>query len=395
MLQRYLIATAAALLAINLAGADIPKTERGGLTGPITVYRESDPFDPQGRHFMLWNQPVMLTELHRNVVNEFIRRPGAGVGRLLPQFVPHEWMELVPESLGDGFAPMAESKLQPPRYDEFKDTLTFADGSKRTVRERIWLVSDQRLMSVAAKGGPAVYLQDARAEHDRMKETVATGKNTPTRKLDDFETQALARIRDGSDVALHSSADEMRMLGAIRARNECLECHKTDVGSLLGVFSYTLTLQSPATPEADCLKDLAGLSRTTVGAVKFVESQGGKAVRSPGGLVTEVNFTHTWTRNMEKQAKAPARSGDFLPPFARLKNSSLDVLESFPDLRVLDISHSMVTDDGLKTLARLKSLRKVLYSPGIITEAGLAELKKALPECAVERKQEVVPVMLP
>lgn len=395
MLQRFFTAAVAASLTINLAGADVPKAERGGLVGPIAVYRDSDPFDPQGRHFVLWGTPVMMPEIHRHVVNEFIRRPGMGVGRLEPRYVPHEWMELVPESLGDGFAPMAESKPQPPRYDEVKETMTFADGSKRTVRERIWLVSDQRLMSVGVKGRPAVYLQDARDGHDKMKETVATGKNTPTRQLDDFETRALARIRDGNDVALQSSADEMRMLGAIRARKECLECHKVDVGNLLGAFSYTLTLQSPVTAEADCLKDLAGLSRTVIGAVQFVESQGGKVVRSPGGPVTEVNFTHTWTQNMERQAKTKPRSFGYDWHSARLKNSSLDVLESFPDLRVLDISHSMVTDDGLKTLARLKSLRKVLYWPGYVTDAGIAELKKALPGCVVEIKPGPEPVTLP
>src|SRR5439155_21153129 len=140
-----------------------------------------------------------------------------------------------------------------------------------------------------------VYVQDAKVQHDTMREKpVATSKNTPTRKLDEFETRALAELREGNDVVLESSAPEMHVVGAIRAREQCLECHKTKAGDLLGAFSYTLSLQSPATAEADCLKDMAGLSRTAVGAVHFVEALGGKVVRTPGGPISEVYFTHTW-----------------------------------------------------------------------------------------------------
>jgi hypothetical protein len=215
---------------------------------------------------------------------------------------------------------------------------------------------------------------------------VATSKNTPTRKLDDFETRALPQLRDGDDVVLQSSAPEMRVLGAIRARAECLECHKTSkAGDLLGAFTYTLALQSQATPEADCLKDMAGLSRSMVGAVHFVESLGGKVVRPPGGPIREVYFTHLWNQAVERIAKNPLGFVSTAPPYSRIKNSALDVLASFPELRVLDISSSMVTDAGLKEIAKLKNLQKVVYSPGYITDAGLAELKKALPACAIEK----------
>jgi hypothetical protein len=384
-------------LAVGSAGADIPAPRpAASLGGPITVYRDNAAFDPEGRHFELWNTPVMVTQIHRQLVTEFIQRPGAGVGRIAPPpSVPREWVELVPESLSEEHAPNSTGKPQPPRYDALKETLTFSDGSKRAVRERVWLLREQQLMSVNAKSGPAVYVLGAKADHDRMKEKpVATSKNTATRKVDDFETRALAQLRDGDDVVLQSSASEMRALGAIRARGECLECHKTKAGDLLGAFSYTLALQSTATPEADCLKDTAGLSRTAVGALHFVESQGGKVVRTHGGPISEVYFTHTWTLHAERLDKESSTKGAHHPPYARLKNSALAVLESFPDLRVLDVSHSMVTDDGLKEIAKLKTLRKVVYSPGYITEAGVAELKKALPDCVVELdSRSLLPVL--
>jgi len=386
------------VLAVGIVGADIParKPAAGG-GGPLLLYRDNAPFDPEGRHFELWNAPVMVSDIHRQLVGEFIQRPGAGVGRIAPPpAIPQEWVELVPESLSEETTLEVTSKPQPPLYDVLKETLTLPDGSKRSVRERVWLLREQRLMSVNAKNGPAVYVLDAKAEHDRMKEKpVASSKNTPTRKLDDFETRALTHLREGEDVVLRSSVPEMRVLGAIRARGECLECHKTKAGELLGAFSYTLALQSDATPEADCLKDKAGLSRTAVGAVLFVESQGGKVVRTPGGPITEVYYTHTWTQTAERLAKESAKYGIHRPAYARLKNSALAVLESFPDLRVLDVSHSMITDDGLKEIAKLKTLRKVLFSPGYVTDAGVAELKKALPECVVEQDAKSLLPVLP
>jgi hypothetical protein len=392
MNRRHGIAAGVVLaLAVGMAVADTSKPKgAGNLSGPMIVYPDNIAFDPEGRLFDLWDRPVMVTEIHRNLVDEFIRRPGAGVGRMPPRYVPQEWVELVPDSLSESHIPTTGAQPQPPRYDTLSETLTLADGSKRAMRERVWLLRDQRLMSVNAKTGPAVYMLAAKAEHDLMKEKSApTSKNTPARKLDEFETKALARLRDGNEVVLQSSVEEMRVLGAIRVRKECLECHKSEVGDLLGAFSYTLSLQSDATPETDCLKDTAGLSRSVVAAVRYVESQGGKAVRTPGGPITEVDFTHTWKQNKELESAGKKPPTSFVW-HGRLRNSALAVLDSFPDLRVLDISHSMVTDAGLKDLAKHKSLRKVIYTPGYVTDAGIAELKKSLPDCTFETKPGVV-----
>lgn len=398
MNRRHGIAAGVVALTVGIAVADTsPPKRASGLTGPISVFKESDKFDLDFRPFALWDQPITVAHIHRELVNEFIRRPGAGVSRMMPVVMPREWVELVPDSLSETHSATAGAKPQPPRYDMLTETLTLADGSKRTMQERVWLLRDQRLMSVDAKSGPAVYLLEVKPEHDLMKEKpVATGKNTPTRKLDDFETKALTRIRDGQDVVLQSSEDEMRVLGAIRARQQCLECHTTKVGSLLGAFSYTLSLQSYATPESECLKETAGLSRSVVAAVRHVESLGGKAIRAAGGPISEVDFTFSWKQHAELAAKGKTPPRQMSDAFsARLKNSALAVLESFPDLRVLDISHSLVTDDGLKEVAKHKKLQKVYYTQGYVTDAGVAALKKALPDCTVEVKHAVMPPTLP
>jgi hypothetical protein len=387
------ISAAVLILTIGLAGADFPSPKSAaGPTATIAVHFNNDTLDPtafdaDGRNFVLWGHPVTMTEIHRQLVNEFIRRPGAGISRMEPRVVPQEWVELVPESLGEGRIASAGGKPLPPHYDALTEILTYPDRSKQTMRERVWLLRDQQLLSVNSKSGPAVYVQDAKAKHETMREKlVATSKNTPTRKLDDFETRSLAQLHEGNDVVLQSSAQEMRVLGAIRARSQCLECHKTEVGSLLGAFSYKLSLHSPATPEPDCLKDTAGLSHRVVGAVHFVESLGGKVIRTPGGPISELYFTHTWHQQAERLAKESPQNGRHVPHAARLKNSALGVLESFPDLRLLDISHSMVTDAGLKEIAKLSSLRKLIYTPGYVTDAGIAELTKSLHNCTIEKK---------
>jgi hypothetical protein len=379
MNRRHGITTGLVVLAIGVAVADTSPAKRAAsVVGPLTVYRDDGAFDPDRPLFELWGNPGSIALNHRELVNEFIRRPGAGVSRMAPRFVPQVWVELVPDSLSEAHAPKTSAQPPLPRYDTLKETLTLADGTERTMQERAWLQRDQRLMSVNAKSGPAVYVLDAKAEHELMKEkSAASSKNSPTRKLDEFETKALARLREDNDVVVQSTAEEMRVLGAIRARKECLECHKAEVGDLLGAFSYKLTLLSDATPDADCLKETAGLSRSVVAAVRYVESQGGKVTRKTGGPITEVDFTHTWKKNRDREGNYGAWHG-------RLKNSALAVLESFPELRVLDVSHSMVTDAGIKEIAKHKSLRKVIYTPGYITDAGIAEIKKSLPDCTFE-----------
>ena len=103
-------------------------------------------------------------------------------------------------------------------------------------------------------------LMRTRERHEQMRtQPEFSGKTAPKRPLGEFETAALAKLRDGDDVVLQASSQEMRVLGAIRARNECLSCHKSaEVGTLLGAFTYTLHRQSEETPEADRLIESVG-----------------------------------------------------------------------------------------------------------------------------------------
>ncbi len=74
-------------------------------------------------------------------------------------------------------------------------------------------------------------------------------KVTRARAPDDFERDALARLRAGESVVI--SPDGTRMLGAIRATERCSSCHVVETGDLLGAFSYSLSKRetAPSAPE--------------------------------------------------------------------------------------------------------------------------------------------------
>ncbi len=68
------------------------------------------------------------------------------------------------------------------------------------------------------------------------------------RPLDDFERQAVKRLKQGewAVVQLSAGARHVRLLGAIPALPGCLECHQVPQGTLLGAFSYELRMKEGA-----------------------------------------------------------------------------------------------------------------------------------------------------
>ena len=65
-------------------------------------------------------------------------------------------------------------------------------------------------------------------------------RNAPTRPLDSFEEEGLAALRSGKELFAKPSDGGERLLGAIRATKQCIECHGGQRGDLLGAFSYQL-----------------------------------------------------------------------------------------------------------------------------------------------------------
>jgi hypothetical protein len=71
------------------------------------------------------------------------------------------------------------------------------------------------------------------------KEKVASAK-LEMRPLDLFEIAGVAELQQGKDLFVRHKGSAIRMLGALRATDVCLQCHAdSKKGDLLGAFSYT------------------------------------------------------------------------------------------------------------------------------------------------------------
>ncbi|MGL4422530.1 MAG: hypothetical protein ACRCZF_17820 [Gemmataceae bacterium] len=169
------------------------------------------------------------------------------------------------------------------------------------------------------------------------------------------------------------------MVGAIRARKTCLECHKVEEKALLGAFTYTLKLQSEATPKEDRLKNLEGLSAETRGAIEVIEATGGQVRRAANGPITEWQLAFVQGKKLDKDSLPEPRLTHVL-----IRDPSLSRLEAFPDLTLLDVRFTLVTDAGLEEIAKLPKLRKLLVQHSKITPAGIEKFRANRPEVVVE-----------
>jgi hypothetical protein len=96
-----------------------------------------------------------------------------------------------------------------------------------------WHIQRLELVSFLRFEEPRVYVSKHLPRMDELQEA-------GTRPLDDFERSRLDHLRKGKDVTVSSTANEIRMLGGLRAVSQCLRCHDVRRGELLGAFSYSL-----------------------------------------------------------------------------------------------------------------------------------------------------------
>jgi hypothetical protein len=112
---------------------------------------------------------------------------------------------------------------------QFRSVPRVAGGDAK----QAWSVRRVELVSLLKNPRPAVYV----SEHlPRMAEL----RDAPTRPLDGFEAAMLPALQQGEDLKLDYGPETIRMLGAIRAGEQCLKCHDGQRGDLLGAFSYRL-----------------------------------------------------------------------------------------------------------------------------------------------------------
>ncbi len=144
------------------------------------------------------------------------------------------------------------------------DDLRFAGfqphGFHYPVRGRLqqpeaWSIRRLELVSLLRFDTPQVYVLDHLPRMDQL-----SAEDVPTRELDAFESAALKQLWFQEDLVMEESDDgTVRMMGALRAAEQCLECHTVQRGDLLGAFSYELQrLLGESSLGEDANNDTAG-----------------------------------------------------------------------------------------------------------------------------------------
>lgn len=130
-----------------------------------------------------------------------------------------------------GFRPHA-FLIQPP--------LAFDDPPEPEESESTWRITRLELVSLLMHDEPAVYVSKSLPRMSELAERPVT------RSLDLFEQSSLAMLEAGENIVSRTALNHIEMLGAIRAVNQCLQCHQVERGALLGAFRYTLHRDPPA-----------------------------------------------------------------------------------------------------------------------------------------------------
>ncbi|HTU26434.1 MAG TPA: hypothetical protein VMF30_13595, partial [Pirellulales bacterium] len=96
-----------------------------------------------------------------------------------------------------------------------------------------WLLVRLELIGLLKYDRPKAYVTENLPRLDELGEAA-------TRDVDDFEQAALTRLQTDQDVVIDESPTEIRMVGSLRAGNDCLECHSVRRGELIGALTYRL-----------------------------------------------------------------------------------------------------------------------------------------------------------
>jgi hypothetical protein len=98
-----------------------------------------------------------------------------------------------------------------------------------------WRLHGLDLVGLLIHPKPVAYVSENLPRMDEL-------RAAPTRELSAFESTGLKTLRDGEELYVRETPDgSVRMLGALRALKQCINCHGCARGDLLGAFSYELS----------------------------------------------------------------------------------------------------------------------------------------------------------
>lgn len=175
------------------------------LAGSGAIAAESS--DP---HTRSWTS---LQDMHADYVKAFVQSDGFGIRRITPMML-------------------------------------LLQGGSITLEGQRLRVEDVQLIGIARHDPPVVYPGGfLKFQHGDAEQEFLT--RVATRVVDEREQGILAKLRAGEEVVSQVQAGGIATVGAIRASEACLQCHRNkQVGDLLGAFVYRL---APAQHQAGSL----------------------------------------------------------------------------------------------------------------------------------------------
>lgn len=137
----------------------------------------------------------------------------------------------------DFLTPPEQLTVQANASDDALQSAVIWDPKKYDATKKVWEVKSIDLIGLLKHRSPVVYVSQPAA-----REAEEEDRQTPvTRHIDEFELAGLTALQKGEDLFGRSRDGVIRLVGAVRAEESCLSCHRQkQEGDLLGAFSYTL-----------------------------------------------------------------------------------------------------------------------------------------------------------
>jgi hypothetical protein len=213
-----------------------------------------------------------LERLHAGVVKQFIDSPDFGMGRMRARppkpYVLEEEVKQRREAIDNSAIPQPSPAYSPvapdsaeveptteahflaAHHDNLFDFLNPERFGFVRSREKVagflphqfrsnpqgtnrWRVQRLELLGLLKFDEPVVYLSPYLPRMDEL-------STAPTRSLDAFEKKALEGLLAGEDLMVQRMPRRLRILGSLRAMEQCVKCHHVQRGELLGAFSYLM-----------------------------------------------------------------------------------------------------------------------------------------------------------